>query len=93
MEQFVDNLGRLKVVCIVTDDASNMKKARKDLVGQPAYTHITEMRSVMGCMGMLAAWQPWPLQARLLQQDMGCTAGAGSTPLAWSWARSCSSLA
>lgn len=44
MERFVDQVGRDKVVCIVTDDAANMKKARVDLVAQAAYAHIMEMR-------------------------------------------------
>lgn len=44
MERFVDKAGREKVQCIVTDDASNMKKARIDLTGQAAYKHIIAMR-------------------------------------------------
>ena len=44
LKRFVDEAGREKVSCVVTDNASNMRAARDILVSMDGYGHIIVLR-------------------------------------------------
>lgn len=47
MKRCIDRVGRENVAALVTDNASNMRKARQLLVAMAGYTHIIELRCVL----------------------------------------------
>ena len=40
----LDEKSTRKVVCLVTDDAANIKAARRLIISDPKYSHITSVR-------------------------------------------------
>ena len=78
MKGFVDDLGPTNVAAIVTDNASNMLKARALLVALEGYGHIIPIRcgSHTTLQGQPRCWCSLPA--------MHC-AGATCTRLRWCW--------
>eukprot|EP00898_Chlorokybus_atmophyticus_P002936 jgi/Chlat1/3643/Chrsp238S03648 len=82
----IDRIGATKVAALVTDNAANMKAARKLLVGKEDYTHIIELRCYMHgfflAMGFVVGYYSWAKNIIMSAQKIVTYFRASHRPLA-----------